>query len=299
MADRSATPSPEYLLSPELLRRLEQATVASRRVLAGRTKGERRSAQRGASQEFADYRGYTPGDDLRYLDWRAYARLQRLFLKLFMEEEDLHVYFVLDLSQSMDFGRPPKLGWAVQVAAALGYMALCSGDRVQVFTCGGVGESSRLYRGQGSAPELFSWLGGRDPGGEAELSGAVRWLAASAPAPGLTFLVSDLLTPDWQPALSRLATLPGDAAVLQVLAPEEYAPGYPGDLLLVDSESGETREVTMGHGLLQLYARERDAFLAEVRRHCFHYGFPYLLSQSDQRVEDVVLRSLRRLQVVR
>jgi uncharacterized protein (DUF58 family) len=299
MADRTASPHADYLLSPEFLRRLEQATVASRRVLAGRTKGERRSAQRGASQEFADYRGYTPGDDLRYLDWRAYARLQRLFLKLFMEEEDLHVYFVVDLSQSMDFGSPSKLAWAREVAAALGYMALCSGDRVQVFTCGGAAESSRLYRGQGAAPEFFSWLSGRAAGGEAELSGAVRWLAASAPAPGLTFLLSDLLTPEWDPALSRLATLPGDAAVLHVLAPEEYAPAYPGDLLLVDSESGETREVTMGHGLLQLYSRERDAFLAEVRRRCFRYDFPYLFAQSDQRPEDVVLRSLRRLQVVK
>ena len=299
MADPGASPRQEYLLAPDLLRRLEQAAVASRHVLSGRTKGERRSAQRGASQEFADYRAYTPGDDLRYLDWRAYARLQRLFLKLFMEEEDLHVYFLLDLSQSMDFGRPAKLAWAVQVVAALGYMALCSGARVQVRTCGGTGESSRLFRGRGSAPEVFSWLSARQAGGEAELPAAVRWLAASAPAPGLTFLVSDLLTPQWEPALSNLAVVQGEAAVLQVLAPEEYAPGYPGDLLLVDSECGETREVTMGRGLLQLYERERDGFLAEVRGRCLRYDFPYLLSQSDQRVEDVVLRSLRQLQVVK
>ncbi|MEA3247576.1 MAG: DUF58 domain-containing protein, partial [Gemmatimonadota bacterium] len=112
----------QYLLSPDFLRRLEQAAIASRHILVGRTKGERRSAKRGSSVEFADYRAYTPGDDLRYLDWNAYARLQRLFLKLFLEEEDLHIYALVDSSQSMDFGRPTKLDWARQAAAALGYM---------------------------------------------------------------------------------------------------------------------------------------------------------------------------------
>jgi uncharacterized protein (DUF58 family) len=291
-------PHQPYLLAPEFLRRLEQATLASRRLLAGRTRGERRSAQRGASQEFADYRGYAPGDDLRYLDWRAYARLQRLFLKLFMEEEDLHVYFLVDTSASMGFGAPEKLPWAVRAAAALGYMALCSGDRVQVYGCGGEEERSRLFRGKGAGPELFGWLGKLGAAGPTPLLTSVRALQASAPAPGLTFVLSDLLTPEWEPALARLATVRGEACVLQVLAPDEYSPDRSGDLLLVDAETQDTREVTMGAGLLRRYHEERDAFLHQVRRACFHYDFSYLLCTTDQPVEEITLRTLRRLQVV-
>src|SRR5512145_238623 len=126
-------PSPQYILSPMFLRKLEQAAILTRRTFLGRTKGERRSSRRGSSVEFADYRSYAPGDDLRYLDWNAYARLQRLFLKLFLEEEDLHVYVLVDLSASMSFGSPAKARWAIEMAAALGYMTLCSGDRLQVF----------------------------------------------------------------------------------------------------------------------------------------------------------------------
>ena len=300
MLSVGARPNQEYLLAPEFLRRLEQATLASRHILAGRTKGERRSAQRGASQEFADYRGYAPGDDLRYLDWRAYARLQRLFLKLFMEEEDLHVYFLLDTSASMGFGTPEKLPWAVRAAAALGYMALCTGDRVQVYASAGeAGERSRLFRGKGAAPELFSWLAGRESRGETSLPATVREMMLTSSAPGLTFLISDLLTPDWESTLQRLATLRGEACVLQVLSPDEYSPDRPGDLLLVDSETGATREVTMGAGVLRRYAEERDAFLKRVRESCYRYDFSYLLCTTDQPVEDITLRSLRRLQVVR
>jgi uncharacterized protein (DUF58 family) len=137
----------EHLLSPGFLRKLEQAAIASKHIMIGRTKGERRSARRGSSVEFADFRAYNPGDDIRYLDWNAFARLQRLFLKLFIEEEDLHVYLLLDASRSMDFGSPSKFRWALQAAAALAYIALCGGDRVQVFThSGGDGDVSRLYR---------------------------------------------------------------------------------------------------------------------------------------------------------
>src|SRR5512142_931969 len=152
----STTP---YLLSPQFLRKLEQAAIASRQIFAGRTKGERRSARRGTSVEFADFRSYVPGDDLRYLDWNAYARLQRLFLKLFIEEEDLHVYLLLDTSRSMDFGEPSKFLWGAQAAAALSYVALCAGDRVQLFGhAEGRGESSRMYRGRGAGPDLFGWI---------------------------------------------------------------------------------------------------------------------------------------------
>jgi uncharacterized protein (DUF58 family) len=289
-----------YLLSPQFLRRLEQAAIASRRIMVGRTKGERRSARKGTSVEFADFRSYTPGDDLRYLDWNAYARLQRLFLKLFMEEEDLHVYLLLDTSRSMDFGSPTKFAWSVQAAAALAYIALCSGDRVVLFAhAEGEGRNSRIYRGQGCAPELFEWLARLRPEGGTVLSGASKWLLNTAPAPGITFVVSDLLSPDWEAAISRLGAAGGDCCALQVFSREEFQPTAQGDLRLVDSETGQAREVTMGASVLRRYLRERDEFLTAVRKTCHRYGFSHLFVVTDESVEDVILKSLRRLQVVR
>lgn len=296
---RSAS-SKSYLLRPEFLRKLEQAAITARRILVGRTKGERRSARRGTSVEFADFRSYSPGDDLRYVDWNAYARLKRLFLKLFVEEEDLHVYLLLDSSASMDFGVPTKFDWAVQAAAALAYMALCSGDRVQVFShAAGRGQNSRLFRGRGCAPELFGWLTELQAEGHTTLNAAAQWLLSSAAAPGIVFVISDLLAPDWQSALSRLGAAKGDCCVLQVFSQEEFEPTAHGDLELVDSETEQSLEITMGSTVLRRYRQERDDFLQSVRSSCHRYGFSHLFSLNQQSIEDVILKSLRRLQVVR
>src|SRR5437762_10014259 len=120
------------LLSPELLRRLEQFQLLAARRAKSSARGERRSRARGQSVEFADYRTYVPGDDFRYLDWNLYGRLERLFLKLYEEERELPVRIFLDASESMTFGSPRKFDFARQVAAAIGYVALCGFDRVSV-----------------------------------------------------------------------------------------------------------------------------------------------------------------------
>lgn len=290
----------DYLLPPELLRKLERAAIQSRKVLVGRTKGERRSARRGTSVEFADFRSYAPGDDLRYLDWNAYARLQRLFLKLFHEEEDLHVYALIDGSASMGFGTPTKFDWAVRAAGALGYMGLCGGDRVQFYgRADGEPLRSRQFRGRGRALEMFDWLRGLEPGGETELAQAVDNLLRTRPAPGVVFVISDLLSEDWQEAVSRLATGKGDVCVLQVFSREEVQPSLQGDLRLVDSETGAEREITMGRRAMREYEQARDEFLGSVRAACNRYGFSWLFATTDQSLDDVLLRSLRRLGVVR
>src|SRR5919108_1904491 len=120
------------LLSPEFLHRLEQLELVSRKIFLGRMKGERLSKRKGQSVEFADYRNYVIGDDLRFLDWNLFARLDRLFIRLFLEEEDLHFYILIDNSLSMDFGTPTKLHYAKQLAAALGFIGLANLDRVVI-----------------------------------------------------------------------------------------------------------------------------------------------------------------------
>src|SRR3954466_10382777 len=124
------------LLPPDLMAQLERLELVSRKIFRGRMKGERRSKRKGQSVEFADFRGYVPGDDLRFIDWNTYARLDRLFLKMFLEEEDLHFYSLLDSSPSMGFGDPTKLRCAKQLAAALGFIGLVRGDRVRIETLG-------------------------------------------------------------------------------------------------------------------------------------------------------------------
>ncbi len=296
----STRPGQSYLLTPQFLRKLEQAAIVSKQIMVGRTKGERRSARHGTSVEFADYRSYVPGDDLRHLDWNAYARLQRLFLKLFVEDEDLHIYALIDASRSMDFGAPTKFDWAVQAAAALSYIGLCSGDRVQVFAHSqGSGQSSRMFRGRGAAPELFRWLGDIRPEGGTDLSQGVRWLQSAMPAPGIVFFLSDFLSGEWEPALARLAAGKGETCVLQVFSGEEFEPGMRGDLRLVDSETQQGREITMGASVEGRYRRERDDFLEAVHRTCSRYGFSRLFAVSDEPVEGVILKSLRQLGVVR
>ncbi len=291
---------PTPLLSPEFLRKLEQAAIASRHILVGRTKGERRSARRGSSVEFADYRSYSHGDDLRYVDWNAFARLDRMFLKLFVEEEDLHVYVLVDSSRSMDFGSPSKLEWAQQAAAALGYMSLSSGDRVQLFSHSAEGrEASRMFRGRGSTPEVFRWIRGIEAAGETDLPEAVRWVQNVAPAPGMLFVLSDLLTPGWQPALSRLGTGKGDCCVMQLLSPSEFEPDARGDVQLIDSETHQHVEMTMSPSVLRRYRDSRDEFLHGVRTTSHRYGFSHLLAVTDESVEDTILKSLRRLRVVK
>ena len=136
------------LLPPDLLARLERMELVSRKVFRGRLKGERRSKRKGQSVEFADFRNYVPGDDLRFVDWNLYARLDRLFLKLFLEEEDLHVYFLIDASPSMDFGEPTKFFAAQQIAAALAFVGLCRGDRVRFEFLGAKNLTSPVLRGR-------------------------------------------------------------------------------------------------------------------------------------------------------
>ena len=124
------------LLPPDLMAQLERLELVTRKVFRGRMKGERRSKRKGQSVEFADFRSYVPGDDLRSLDWNLYARLDKLIVKLFLEEEDLHFFTLIDASLSMDFGTPTKLEYAKQLAAALGFVGLIRTDRVRIETLG-------------------------------------------------------------------------------------------------------------------------------------------------------------------
>ncbi len=283
------------LLEETTLRKLERLALLSRRVLAGRLQGERRSPKRGQSIEFADFRPYTRGDDFRRIDWNAYARLERLFVKLFVEEAALTVHLLVDSSRSMDWGEPNKLVYARQVAAALGYVILHGLERVTVTAFGLPGQPQPRFaprRGRAAAPALFAFLESLPVSPRSDLGPRLRRYAAQAARPGPLVLLSDLLDPTWQAGLHALARRGFETTVLHILAPQERAPALRGDLKLRDVESGQTLELSLNGDTLQRYRRALTGWQAEIRRFCQARGILYLPVDSDTPLEVLLFAHL-------
>lgn len=323
------------LLTPELLRRLEQFQLLAARRAKSSAKGERRSRARGQSVEFADYRNYVPGDDFRYLDWNLYGRLERLFLKLYEEERELPVRIFLDASESMTFGEvlahghPSKFDFARQVAAALGYIALCGFDRVSVNvfpnvergmrnaeSVGGangerlppatrnleqaaVRAALRSVRGKKSALQFFQNLSALTAGGRADLNASLRRGALEARRSGLAVVLSDFLDPaGYEAGLNALIGRGFQVDIVQILAPEELAPSTYGDLRLVDAESGGTQEVTFGKYRLAAYQKTVQNFIQRLREFCSVRGVNFFMASSDTDLEELLLKRLRKAEVI-
>lgn len=284
------------LLTPQLLARLEALDLVSRKIFLGRFKGERRSTRKGRSVEFADYRNYSQGDDLRFVDWNLYARLDRLFVKLFLEEEDLHLYVLVDASKSMDFGEPTKFRFAQQLAAALGFVGLIRSHRVRIET---LGQSLRVpgptWRGRQNAWPMFAHLDGLAATETTSLATGVRNFGLRNPGRGVLVLITDLMDKDgYESALRYLIAHRLDAYVVHVLSREELRPDLAGDLRLVDCEDDEATEVTVGDPLLRAYDATLQSFLAEAREFCSRRGLNYLSVESSLPVERLVFDLLRR-----
>ncbi|HEX2766731.1 MAG TPA: DUF58 domain-containing protein [Candidatus Limnocylindria bacterium] len=287
------------LFDETFLRRLEQLELASRRLTAGRMKGERRSVRRGQSVEFADYRTYATGDDLRQLDWNAYARLERLFVKLFVEEEDVTVHVLVDASRSMDYGEPNKLDAARRAAAALAYLGLASMDRVSVAFLGdGTASPMRPLRGKRRATELFTFL--TEPRHErlTGLASAARAYASRMRGTGPLVLISDLMDPGYLDALRDLAGTRSQLSVLHLLAPEELEPEVAPDARLVDQETGQQVEVSGDDDLVDRYRARLEEWSEEIGSFVSRRGGAYVRVPSDIDLADLLFDVLRRRRVV-
>ena len=289
------------LLDDDFLRRIEQLALVSRKVLAGRMRGERRSRRRGASLEFADYRDYAQGDDLRFLDWNIAGRLDRLFLKLFLAEEDLRVHILVDASQSMAFGTPSKLETAKRIAAALAYIAFCNLESASVLAFAqGPGRHFPLARGKRRIWRLFDFLAGIDAAGATDLAAAARRFALRRPGKGVVAVVSDFLDKNgYEEGLKYVRGPSYDVFVCQVLSPEEVDPPLEGDLKLVDIEDADTAEVSLTQDLRRAYRRNLDAYCGGLREFCRKNGFGYLFTTTDRPFDRLVLTYLRTIGVVK
>ena len=288
------------LLEPAFLRRLEQLQLVARRVLKGQHHGERRSLARGHSVEFADFRNYSVGDDLRYLDWNLYARLEKLFLKLYEEEQELRVTLFLDASDSMGFGTPSKLEAARRIAAALGYIALSNFDAVGCIALAEADSKLRVIRGRQTSSLLFSFLSEVQPTGGAKLNAALRKHAVSVQRGGLAIILSDLLEPEgFEEGLTVLQSRGCDIFVFHILSPEERKPDFSGDFRMVDSESGATVEVSFPQARLAAYEKSVARWCATVQSLCRKRGILYLPVGSETHFEEVVLKTLRAARAVK
>jgi uncharacterized protein (DUF58 family) len=278
------------LLSPELLARLEKMELVSRKIFRGRMKGERRSPRKGQSVEFADFRNYVPGDDLRFVDWNTYARLEKLFLKMFLEEEDLHFYAIIDASSSMDFGEPTKLKYAVQLAAALGFIGLIRGDRVKLETLGPAkATNAPVFRGRKSLWRMLDHLESIEPGQNVSLAEGIKNFCVKNSGKGILVLISDLMDKEgFQSALRYLVSKDMDVYVIHLLSAAELDPDLQGDLRLVDCEDSNIAEVTITQPLLKKYKQTLAAFVESAKEFCTKRGMSYLLARNDVPVEDLV-----------
>jgi uncharacterized protein (DUF58 family) len=299
MATATATSGP--LLSPQLLAQLERLELVSRKVFRGRMKGERKSKRKGQSVEFADFRQYVPGDDLRFIDWNLFARLERLYLKLFLEEEDLHFYSLIDTSTSMEFGEPTKLHFAKQLAAALGFIGLCRADRVKIET---LGTNNRkpgpTLRGRSSLWRMQEYLEGVQSGENVPLAEGVRNFCLRNSGKGILVLISDLMDKEgYDKALRFLVTQQMDVYVLHVLCPEELNPEIKGDLRLIDCEDDDVAEITVSRPLMDKYKRTLASFVDGAREFCTRRGMSYLMVSTETPVEMLVGNYLRKRGLVR
>jgi uncharacterized protein (DUF58 family) len=270
------------LFSEDFLLRLERISLAAHKAVAGQTQGERRSPRRGQSVEFADFRPYTTGDDIRRIDWNAYARLEKFFIKLFVEEEDLTVHFIIDASRSMSWGQPQKLDYAIRTAGALGYIALCGLDRITALTIG-VGRDGIFmpHRGKRQALSYFDYLQNCARLADAattkpDPARSLRAYAGQVKRPGPLLVISDLMDDGWLDGLRDLTTHGFEVSLIHILAPEEADPQLEGDLKLLDAEGGAAVEITADYDLLARYRQNLVAWQTELKDFSQRRGIHYV-----------------------
>jgi uncharacterized protein (DUF58 family) len=291
---------PEPLFDSAFLRKLDRLALLTRRAMAGDMQGDRRSPRRGSSVEFADFRSYVAGDDIRQIDWNLYARMERFFLKLFVAEEELTIHLLVDNTASMDWGEPNKFLYARRAAGAFGYIALSSLDRVTVtaFADGAMRQMPGV-RGKRGALPLFDFLQKLPAGQGGSLLTNCRRYIQTARNAGPLLLCSDLMDDGWRDALRALTSRPFEITILHILAPQEVRPALDGDFRLMDAEGGEPVEITADLDALQRYQENLNAWRAEIESFCNGRGINYIFVNTATPVEEFVLSNLRKRGVLR
>jgi uncharacterized protein (DUF58 family) len=295
-ASAVAKSSSDDLFDDDFQRKLDYLALVSKRVFAGRMRAERRTKKSGSGVEFADHRDYQPGDDFRYLDWNVYQRFDRLLLRLYEEEEDLAIYFIIDASSSMAFGDGKKLRYAKRVAAALAYVGLANLDRVSIAsTTDRVLDRMPATRGKARIFKVFRFLRELEPEGQTNLEDALKSFVAQNKRRGLVVLASDLYDPHgFERGINVLRYNKFDPFVVHIVDSEESRPKLSGDVLLYDCETGDEREVTVTAKVLERFEAAYNAYLEDIARFCTSKQVPYIQADVNVPFDELILRVFRR-----
>ncbi|MFH0964299.1 MAG: DUF58 domain-containing protein [Planctomycetota bacterium] len=283
------------LFDEQFLRKLEYLRIVAKKVFSGQFSAERRAKKIGSGLEFADHRDYAPGDDFRYLDWNLYGRLEKLLLRLFEEEEDLSITFLLDVSRSMFMGSPVKADYARRVAAALAYVGLANLDRVTILPfSAGLSGGLAPKRGKRQVFAVLEYLAGLQPGGVTDLEGSFREFVHRTRRRGLAVVLSDFFDArGFERGLNYLRYNRFDVYVVQVLDAAELSPRIAGDMRMVDVETGDAREVTVSPAILAEYARRMRTFCDALERYCRESSLGYVRAVTSVPVDVLVLSVFR------
>ena len=292
---KAASDDRRDLFDEQFLKKLEYLHVVSRKAFTGKLRAERRMKKVGSGIEFADHRRYSMGDDFRYIDWNVYGRIDRLLLRLFEEEEDLHIYILLDASKSMRIGNPLKLHYAMQVTAALTYIGLGNLDRVGI-----VPFSDKLHeplppaRGKRRIFSVLEFLRGVEVGGLTQLGSCMDQFVHRYKRRGLAVVISDFYDPrGFEEGINELRYNKFEPFVLQVIDPKEANPSLHGDLTLVDCETGEAKEITISRSLLEAYKQEHEKYMNELSQYCTARAIPYFRTTTQVPFDELILKIFR------
>lgn len=288
------------LLEPDFIRKLEYLSILSRKVFKGSLKGEHRSKRKGISPEFSDYRNYVPGDDPRYIDWNLYGRLEKLFLKLFLEEEDLYVYILLDTSSSMDYGIPGKLDYSIKIAASLGYIALTNMDRLCFMTFdNNIHIEFNSVRGKGHFLNLLRYLQKIKPGESTHLNQALKNFAMRFSNPGLVIIISDFFDKNgYEEGLTFLIYKNFEPFLIQILSPQEFSPDMTGNIKLIDRETNAAKEMTVNQTLIDIYKKNLNDYIEKLYTFTAARGFQHIVTSTDCPFDNLIMNALRKGKLV-
>lgn len=277
------------LFDSEFLQKVQRLVLKTRFSLDGTSAGNRKSRSKGSSVEFSDYREYAPGDDFRRVDWNAYGRFEKLFVKLFMEEREAPVSIFLDVSKSMDWGEPNKSIQSRRLAAALGYISLANFDRVSVFCVEeGIQQMCRNIRGKNLFHRITDILEHVRYRGESQIQKAVEDCRMQS-GRGITVLISDFFFREsLEELLKHLTVHKQSVYACHILSPQEVHPEINESLRLVDSESGEMLDITVTPSLMKAYGKSFENFCGQLERTCIKWGANYFQFSSDMAVEEMV-----------
>ncbi len=284
------------LFGDDFLRKLETLALTSRKAAAGTRRGERRGKKKGSGVEFADHRSYVPGDDIRFLDLGIYRRFGKLLIRVYEEEEDLSLYFLIDCSASMGAGDGGKLRQAKRIAAALGYIGLSNLDRVSVLSLTDrIAARLPPTRGRGRFFRILKFLSGLQAKEKTDLEAALRTFVAQHRRRGLAVLITDLYDPrGFEAGINVLRFNRFDVCVMHIVSKDDATIGQQGDLTVIDIETGEAREVTVTQGLEQAMRQAVEHHVNRVEKFCAGRGIPYFAIDKETPFDEVVLRVLRR-----